>query len=90
MKRRDLERHLRARGARLLREGGNHSFWGFDAERSTAVPRHREIDFRLARKICTDIEIPPPTVRADPWTQRHVVVDDGDFPIPDLPSTEAA
>jgi predicted RNase H-like HicB family nuclease len=32
-----------------LREGGNHSFWEFDAERSTAVPRHREIDFRLAR-----------------------------------------
>ena len=47
MKRRDLERHLRAHGARLLREGGNHSFWGFDAERSTAVPRHREIDYRL-------------------------------------------
>lgn len=28
VKRRDLERHLRAHGARLLREGGNHSFWG--------------------------------------------------------------
>jgi len=26
MKRRDLDRHLRAHGARLLREGGNHSF----------------------------------------------------------------
>jgi len=64
MKRRELERHLRAHGARLarlLREGGNHSFSGFDAERSTAVPRHREIDFRLARKICVDLEIPPPT-----------------------------
>jgi len=48
-------------GARLLREGGNHSYWGFDAGRSTAVPRHREIDFRLARKICKDLEIPPPT-----------------------------
>jgi hypothetical protein len=51
VKRRDLERHLRRHGARLLREGGNHSFWGFDAERSTAVPRHREIDFRLARNL---------------------------------------
>lgn len=29
MKRRDLERHLREHGVRLLREGGNHSFWGF-------------------------------------------------------------
>jgi mRNA interferase HicA len=61
VKRRDLERHLRAHRARLVREGGNHSFWGFDAERSTAVPRQREIDFRLARKICADLGIPPPT-----------------------------
>jgi hypothetical protein len=38
----------------------DHSYWGFDAERSTAVPRHREIDFRLARKTCKDIGIPPP------------------------------
>ena len=59
MKRRDLERHLRAHGVRLLLEGGNHSFWGFDAERSTAVPRHREIDFRLAHKICADLGVPP-------------------------------
>jgi len=44
----------------VLREGGNHSFWGFDAERSTAVPRRREIDFRLAQKICADLRIPPP------------------------------
>jgi hypothetical protein len=61
LKRRDLERHLRAHGAALLREGGNHSFWGFSAERSTAVPRHREIDYRLARKICADLDIPAPT-----------------------------
>jgi mRNA interferase HicA len=61
VKRRDLERHLRAHGATLLREGGKHSFWGFDSERSTAVPRHREIAFALARKICKDLDIPPPT-----------------------------
>ncbi len=60
MKRRDLERYLREHGARQLREGGSHSFWGFDTERSTAVPRHREIDHRLARKICKDLGIPPP------------------------------
>lgn len=61
MKRRDLESHLRRHGARRLREGGRHSYWGFDAGRSTAVPRHREIDFGLARKICKDIGIPPPS-----------------------------
>jgi hypothetical protein len=58
LKRRDLERHLRAHGAQLLREGGNHSFRGFDPERSTAVPRHREIDYALARKICRDLGCP--------------------------------
>jgi mRNA interferase HicA len=61
VKRRELERHLRDHGVKLLREGGNHSFWGLDAERSTAVPRHREIDHRLARKICKDLGIPPAT-----------------------------
>jgi predicted RNA binding protein YcfA (HicA-like mRNA interferase family) len=61
VKRRDLERHLRSHGATLLRECGNHSFWGFDAARSTAVPRHREIAFGLARKICRDLDIPPPS-----------------------------
>ena len=61
MKRRDLERHLRKHGVRLLREGGRHSVWGFDAERSTAVPRHRELRYGLARKICKDLGIPPPS-----------------------------
>ena len=60
MKRRDLERHQREHGAGLLREGGSHSHWGFDAERSTALPRHREIAWPLARKICRQLGIPPP------------------------------
>jgi mRNA interferase HicA len=63
VKRRDLERHLSSHGARLIREGGRHSFWGFDSERSTAVPRHREIDFRLVRRICGDLGIPAPRSR---------------------------
>jgi mRNA interferase HicA len=61
VKRRDLERHLRQHGARLLREGGRHSFWGMDTERSAAVPRHRDIGVGLVRKICKDLGIPPPT-----------------------------
>ena len=61
MNRRQFERHLRANGVRLLREGGNHSVWGFDNERSSPVPRHREIDYRLAQKICRDLAIPDPS-----------------------------
>jgi hypothetical protein len=61
VKRRDLERHLKKHGARLLREGGRHSYWGLNTERSVAVPRHREISYPLAKSICRDLRIPPPT-----------------------------
>ena len=61
MKRRDFLRHLTGHGCRLLREGGNHSWWcNADSSRRSAVPRHREVDDLLARKICRDLGIPPP------------------------------
>ncbi|MBA3374894.1 MAG: addiction module toxin, HicA family [Actinobacteria bacterium] len=61
MKRRDLERHLRNHGARRLREGGNHTSGASTPSVRPQCPHHREIDFRLARKICADLEIPPPS-----------------------------
>lgn len=61
MKRRDLELHLRHNGCVLIREGGNHSWWGNPGNgRRSAVPRHNEIDDFLCRKICRDLAIPPP------------------------------
>lgn len=63
MKRRDLERHLRRHGARLIREGGSHSVWGVAEGRTTAIPRHREIGVGLLRKTCKDLGIPPPKGR---------------------------
>lgn len=45
---------MRPRRARLLRKRQPQPL-GFDSERATAVPRHREIDFRLAREICEGI-----------------------------------
>jgi mRNA interferase HicA len=66
VKRRELERHLRAHGAQLLREGARHSVWavgGPDSERVAAVPRHNEIKPGTARAICKDLEIPPPIGR---------------------------
>jgi mRNA interferase HicA len=45
----------------MLREGGNHTVYVNRARRkTTAVPRHREINEFLARKICQDLEIPEP------------------------------
>jgi mRNA interferase HicA len=61
VKRHDLIVHLRKHGCVLIREGAKHSWWGNPANgRRTAVPRHREIDEHLARKICRDLGIPEP------------------------------
>ena len=61
MKRLDLVRHLVASGCELLREGARHSVYvNRTTRKTTTVPRHREIDEFLARKICRDLEIPEP------------------------------
>jgi mRNA interferase HicA len=61
MKRRDLIRHLEKHGCEILREGGNHTVYVNRARiKTTAVPRHREINEFLAQKICRDLEIPKP------------------------------
>lgn len=59
MKRRDLVRHLEKHGCEMWREGGNHTVFVNRAKRkTTAVPRHRELNEFLARKICRDLDIP--------------------------------
>ncbi len=59
MKRADLIRHLEQHGCRFLREGGKHVVYINPlARRSSSVPRHREINDFLARKICDDLQIP--------------------------------
>jgi len=61
MKRRDLVRHVEVHGCRLLREGGKHTVYvNPDMKKVSTVPRHREIDEDLVRKICRDLEIPMP------------------------------
>lgn len=61
MKRRDLIKHLERHGCELLREGGSHSLYvNRTKQKSTAVPRHREVNEFLAKKICRDLEVPEP------------------------------
>lgn len=61
MKRHDLIRHLESQGCYLLREGGNHSIYvNSTNNRTSAVPRHRDIHEFLVRKICRDLGIPAP------------------------------
>ncbi|HEV8552431.1 MAG TPA: type II toxin-antitoxin system HicA family toxin [Casimicrobiaceae bacterium] len=52
-------RHLERHACVFLREGGRHSVYVNRAARKTStVPRHREINGYLVRKICKDLEIP--------------------------------
>ncbi|HEV2439186.1 MAG TPA: type II toxin-antitoxin system HicA family toxin [bacterium] len=61
MKRSELIRHLEVHGCRLLREGAKHSIYVNSAVRKVStIPRHKEINEWLARKICRDLEIPLP------------------------------
>ena len=61
MKRRDVIRHLEEQGCEFLREGGNHTVYVNRAKhKASSVPRHREINDFLVRKICRDLEIPEP------------------------------
>jgi mRNA interferase HicA len=61
MKREKLVKHLLQQGCELLREGARHSvFVNRQARRSSTVPRHREINDFLAKKICRDLGVPEP------------------------------
>jgi mRNA interferase HicA len=50
VKRRDLERRLADCGWHFLRRGGSHDVWT-NGTQEEAIPRHREINERLARAI---------------------------------------
>ena len=61
MKRKDLIRHLIKNGCIFIREGARHSvFFNPLIKKTSTVPRHKEIDNFLAKKICQDLglEIP--------------------------------
>lgn len=61
MKRQKLIRRLKSLGCVLLRDRGKHSVYVNPANNQTsAVPRHREINEFLARKICRDLGVAEP------------------------------
>ncbi|MGH9780369.1 MAG: type II toxin-antitoxin system HicA family toxin [Candidatus Acidiferrales bacterium] len=62
MKRRDLLSHLVEHGCQLVREGARHSvFYNPQKNATSTIPRHREINEFLARKICRDPGVPRPS-----------------------------
>lgn len=61
MKRRELIRHLEAHGCVLFRDRGKYTVYVNPANgRVSTVPRHREVNDFLARKICRDLGIREP------------------------------
>ncbi|MGA3259395.1 MAG: type II toxin-antitoxin system HicA family toxin [Bryobacteraceae bacterium] len=61
MKRVDLIRHLERCGCEFLREGDNHTIYvNRPVRKSSSIPRHREVNDFLARKICADLQISRP------------------------------
>jgi hypothetical protein len=59
MKRQALIKHLKEHNCTLLREGTKHSvFYNLLNLKTTAVPRHIEINEVTVRMICKDLGIP--------------------------------
>jgi predicted RNA binding protein YcfA (HicA-like mRNA interferase family) len=65
MKRVDLIRHIEAHGCVFMREGGRHTVYlNPTARKVSTVPRHREINDFMAKKICCELEIAEPGKRS--------------------------
>ena len=59
MKKREMERKLKALGWWLKRQGGNHEVWT-NGDMEEPLPRHSEISEMLAKKILKKAENNPP------------------------------
>jgi len=61
MRRRDLLCDLGRHGCEMLRGGSKHTVdINRQARTVSTIPRHREIEKVLVKKICQDLEIPEP------------------------------
>jgi mRNA interferase HicA len=59
MKRKELISYLILHGCFLEREGKRHSvYYNSASNKSSTIPRHKEINTFTARGICKDLEIP--------------------------------
>lgn len=60
MKRVDLEKALRRGECEFVRHGRSHDLWWNPSTGATeAIPRHREVDERLAKKILKALNVQP-------------------------------
>ncbi|MCX6991327.1 MAG: type II toxin-antitoxin system HicA family toxin [Chlamydiae bacterium] len=59
MKKRDLEKQMSEYGWHLHRHGGKHDYWT-NGEIFESVPRHKEVNEMLAKKILKTAKNNPP------------------------------
>ena len=72
MKRADLIRHIEACGCAFRREGGRHTVYvNPTARKVSTVPRHREINDFMAKKICRELEIDDPGKAKKPEHEKE-------------------
>jgi len=58
LKRKELIKLIEKQGCKFLREGGNHTiYYNPTGNKTSAIPRHREIGNFLCKKICKDLSI---------------------------------
>jgi len=61
MKRTDLLRYLQKHGCEFLREGSSHTVYIKRKEKkASTIPRHKEINENLCKKICKDLGVETP------------------------------
>lgn len=61
MKRAELIRHIESWGCVFDREGARHTLYrNPEKNKTSTVPRHKEINDDLAKKICRDLDVPKP------------------------------
>ena len=61
MKLKDLIHHLKNNGCELLREGSKHTVYvNRNKKKVSTIPRHREINDYLCKKICKDLGVKNP------------------------------
>ncbi len=61
MNRRKLERHLQSFGCVFQHHARGHDIWCKpDEQRTSAIPRHVDINTFTMKSICKDLNIPPP------------------------------
>ncbi|RDV13036.1 type II toxin-antitoxin system HicA family toxin [Pontibacter diazotrophicus] len=61
MKRGKFEKHLKAHGCELHRNGSKHDiFRNIATGKKTTIPRHPDIDELLCKEICKQLGIPKP------------------------------